>query len=175
MQKYGDQPHIYWSVVLCLGSAFGVLSLIQSASAQLAAALLFGPTRCLQWACYFQFLADDKRYPPDLTGRALGYNNVAIGLIADAMPSLLTYLVASHGWGGSKEARYSVIKFACLLLLSLSACFPLLLYRQRHAHRTAPIDPPRRDSDTAEVESICNGADDAGNGADDTGNGLSRL
>jgi len=106
MKSYGDKPYIYWSIVSCFAAGFAFLSMIPTEGTQLAAALLFGPTRCLQWACYFQFLADEKRYPPHLTGRAIGYNNVAIGLVGDVLPSLLTYLVATHGWGGTKEGRY---------------------------------------------------------------------
>ena len=42
-----------------------------------AGALVFGPARCLQWACYFQFLGDEVRYPPAVTGRAVAFFNVA--------------------------------------------------------------------------------------------------
>jgi len=147
MRNYGEQPHVYWGITSVLAACFATLSLVPHPTAQLGAALLFGPARCLQWACYFQFLADEKRYPPHLTGRALGYNNVAIGLIADAMPSLLTFLVASHGWGADKEGRYMALKLICLGLLWFSATFPLFLFRDRHLHATKPSSAARRDSD----------------------------
>ena len=37
-------------------------------AAQLFGALLFGPTRTLQWSCYFHFLAIPTRYPIDVYG-----------------------------------------------------------------------------------------------------------
>ena len=155
MARHGDAPHVYWSLAALLSAAFALLSLVPAPAAQLAAALFFGPARCLQWACYFQFLADARRYPPELTGRALGYNNVAIGLVADALPSFLTYLVSSPGWGGSKEGRYTAIKLGCLLLLALSAAFPLLLFRERHRHRAPPTRAiSSRSADDAEMRSF---------------------
>ena len=95
MARHGDAPHVYWSLAALLSAAFALLSLVPAPAAQLAAALFFGPARCLQWACYFQFLADARRYPPELTGRALGYNNVAIAVAGAAGPYILTHLVAS--------------------------------------------------------------------------------
>mmetsp|Transcript_27605 Transcript_27605/g.66891 ORF Transcript_27605/g.66891 Transcript_27605/m.66891 type:complete len:543 (+) Transcript_27605:3-1631(+) len=138
MKSYGDKPYIYWSIVSCFAAGFAFLSMIPTEGTQLAAALLFGPTRCLQWACYFQFLADEKRYPPHLTGRAIGYNNVAIGLVGDVLPSLLTYLVATHGWGGTKEGRYTSLKLITFVLLMLSSSFPALLFREQHSDLRLP-------------------------------------
>ena len=88
-----------------LGSCFALLSLMPSYGAQLAAALIFGPIRCLQWACYFQLLADERRYPPHLTGRALGYNNSAtqrfqkhpLGGTAACLPGRLARTAVGRG------------------------------------------------------------------------------
>ena len=88
-------------------------------ASQLVAALIFGPIRCLQWACYFQFLADERHYPPHITGRALGYNNSLVALVGDLLPSLLTMLTATEGWGGDVNGRYLRIKAATLALLVL--------------------------------------------------------
>jgi len=129
-----------------LAAAFGVLSLLPYEGSALAAALLFGPVRCLQWACYFQFLADERRYPPDLTGRALGYNNVVIGLVADAMPALLTFLVKLESWGGGEEGRYTTIKMVCLVFLGFSAAFPALLFREANSHAAKEARAARLDS-----------------------------
>ena len=57
-----------------------------------------------------QLLADERRYPPHLTGRALGYNNSLIALLGDLLPYLLTFLAASDGWGGDLNGRYLRIK-----------------------------------------------------------------
>jgi hypothetical protein len=56
--------------------AFGGLTLIPYAPAQYAAALLFGPTRTVQWACYFHFLSLPSRYSARYVGRLLGYGNL---------------------------------------------------------------------------------------------------
>jgi hypothetical protein len=84
MRRFGGEPHIYWGVVFSLSLLFGVLSLVPSPSTQILASLIFGPIRCLQYTCYFQFLGDERRYSSDITGRAIGYNMVAIGCIGDA-------------------------------------------------------------------------------------------
>ena len=59
---------------------------------------------------YYQLLADERRYPPHLTGRALGYNNSLIALMGDLLPYLFTFLAASEGWGGDLNGRYLRIK-----------------------------------------------------------------
>lgn len=138
MRKYGEQPHIYWSIVIILGAGFATLSLIPLVWSQLTAALIFGPARCLQWACYFQFLADERRYPSELTGRALGYNNVAIGIVGDVMPSMLTWL-STLDWAGDKGARYLSLKVVTLVLLAFASSFSALLFRERHAHTVNPV------------------------------------
>ena len=48
-------------VLSCL--VFGGYNLLPHPTAQLASALLFGPTRTTQWACYFHFLSLPRRYP----------------------------------------------------------------------------------------------------------------
>ena len=168
LRRAGTRPPVYWGVTAALASSFALLSLLPSYGAQLCAALIFGPIRCLQWACYFQvrllsssshplayvtchhqlhvastttsgtqsvsppcsctqsvsarcqlhpvrttalqLLADERRYPPHLTGRALGYNNSLIALLGDLLPYLLTFLAASDGWGGDLNGRYLRIK-----------------------------------------------------------------
>ena len=84
MRRFGSDPHIYWAIVFSLSLLFGVLSLVPSPSTQILASLIFGPIRCLQFTCYFQFLGDGGRYSSDITGRVIGYNMVAIGCIGDA-------------------------------------------------------------------------------------------
>ena len=54
LRRAGTRPHAYWGVTAALASSFALLSLLPSYGAQLCAALIFGPIRCLQWACYFQ-------------------------------------------------------------------------------------------------------------------------
>ena len=120
LQRHGTRPVVYWGVTASLATLFTTLSLLPSYLPQLLGALLFGPTRCLQWACYFQFLADERRYPPHLTGRALGYNNSLVALVGDLVPYVLTSLTATDGWGGDLDGRYLRIKaggLACLALV----------------------------------------------------------
>ena len=117
LRHAGTRPRVYWGVTAALASLFSLLSLLPAYAAQLTAALIFGSIRCLQWACYFQFLADERRYPPHLTGRALGYNNSVIALMGDLMPYLFTFLAATDGWGGDINGRYLRIKAALLGLL----------------------------------------------------------
>ena len=54
LRRAGTRPPVYWGVTAALASSFALLSLLPSYGAQLCAALIFGPIRCLQWACYFQ-------------------------------------------------------------------------------------------------------------------------
>lgn len=54
LRHAGTRPHVYCGVTAGLASCFALLSLLPSYGAQLCAALIFGPIRCLQWACYFQ-------------------------------------------------------------------------------------------------------------------------
>ena len=75
-----------------------MLAAIPTWGTQLAGALVFGPARCLQWACYFQFLGDEVRYPPAVTGRVLGYNNLAIAIVGDVMPYGLAYATVNTNW-----------------------------------------------------------------------------
>ena len=59
------------------------------AETQFASAILFGPCRTLQWACYFHFLSLPRRYPPQFVGRLLGYGNLVIALVGDVPLSAL--------------------------------------------------------------------------------------
>ena len=67
---------------IALGGAnlFSACTLLPVPAAQLAAAVLFGPTRTLLWSCYFHFLAQPARYSRRLSGRMLGYCNLVIAL-----------------------------------------------------------------------------------------------
>ena len=76
----------YFGIATLLANTFSLCSLSSSRQPQLAAALLFGPVRCLTWACYFQFLSTESRYPPGLSARAMGYNNVVIAIVGAAGP-----------------------------------------------------------------------------------------
>jgi len=141
MRRFGEKEHIYWSVLLGLTLLFTFLYSVPTYTTQMLAALIFGPIRCLQWACYFQYLACERRYAPSLVGRALGYNNVAFGFVADALPSLLTSLVEADGWGGDAKGRYSAIKSVLLVLLTCTSAFQVLLWRQWRARGEPSTHP----------------------------------
>merc|ERR1712070_19868 len=138
----GDQDHIYWGLVWLCAVVFSVLSIIPNFTCQVIAAAVFGPIRCFQWASYFQFLANEKRYSPEAIGRALGYNNVLVAVVGDGMPYLLTYLVEGYGtWGGDELNRYSYVKLALLCTLVTSGIFPAVLAAESvgESSNTAPI------------------------------------
>ena len=48
-------------------------------------------------------------YTPSAYQRQSGMNNLALAILGDGSPYLLTLLVESE-WGGSAEARYTVVK-----------------------------------------------------------------
>uniref|UniRef100_A0A7S3RR26 Major facilitator superfamily (MFS) profile domain-containing protein n=2 Tax=Emiliania huxleyi TaxID=2903 RepID=A0A7S3RR26_EMIHU len=130
----------YFGIATLLANTFSLCSLSSSRQPQLAAALLFGPVRCLTWACYFQFLSTESRYPPGLSARAMGYNNVVIAIVGAAGPYTLAYLVnerallggASMGMGkGRGDSRYLQAKLFLQLCNTLIAIFPCLLWRER--------------------------------------------
>ena len=130
----------YFGIATLLANTFSLCSLSSSRQPQLAAALLFGPVRCLTWACYFHFLSTESRYPPGLSARAMGYNNVVIAIVGAAGPYTLAYLVnerallggASMGMGkGRGDSRYLQAKLFLQLCNTLIAIFPCLLWRER--------------------------------------------
>jgi len=130
----------YFGIATLLANTFSLCSLSSSRQPQLAAALLFGPVRCLTWACYFHFLSTESRYPPGLSARAMGYNNVVIAIVGAAGPYTLAYLVnerallggASIGMGkGRGDSRYLQAKLFLQLCNTLLAIFPCLLWRER--------------------------------------------
>ena len=131
----------YWAVVLVLALAFAVLAAIPTWGTQLAGALVFGPARCLQWACYFQFLGDEVRYPPAVTGRVLGYNNLAIAIVGDVMPYGLAYATSLEGWGGDTLGRYVAIRAALAVALGFTTSLPIGLAWGGKRVRVTPPAP----------------------------------
>jgi len=140
-----DAEHIYFGISFALSNLFSVLTLFETKSCQIAAALLFGPVRCLTWASYFQFLATERRYLPELSARAMGYNNVIIAVAGALGPYMLAHLV-SMGAGGEEagrslaevvitadddagSARYLLVKGCLQGFNLLSGIFPWVLWR----------------------------------------------
>ena len=95
LDRLGSREDLYMTLVVLLAIMFGICAqrrldpktsaqrrpltiygsrrspadnLLPYAASQFASALLFGPTRTLQWACYFHFLSLPKRYPPQYVG-----------------------------------------------------------------------------------------------------------
>ena len=91
---FATREHLYMAVVLTLAVCFGMATLLMALPAQYLAALLFGPTRTLQWAAYFHFLTLPSRYAPEHTGRLLGVGNLVIALVGDVPPSMLNAYVS---------------------------------------------------------------------------------
>ena len=113
------------AVVLALALLFSTATLLPYAWAQYAGALLFGPTRTVQWACYFHFLSLPKRYSPHYVGRLLGYGNLVLALLGDGPPYLLNAYVADGGYATPTD-RYFIVHFGLQLLLL--ACLVLPAY-----------------------------------------------
>ena len=113
------------TIVVLAAITFGACNLMPYAASQLASALLFGPCRTLQWACYFHFLSLPKRYSPHYVGRLLGYGNLVLALLGDGPPYLLNAYVADGGYATPTD-RYFIVHFGLQLLLL--ACLALPAY-----------------------------------------------
>ena len=139
LQRFSEREDAYMALVLVMANVYGLLALLPFVPCQYAGALLFGPVRTLQWACYFHFLAKPSRYPASLTGRLLGYSNLVIAVVGDLCPYLLSIYVSGgplgpsddgpgHDvgpWPGSTSGRYFVVN---LVLQAVTlACFALPL------------------------------------------------
>ena len=125
-----------------LGAAFCTLQMIPLAITQWLAALIFGPARTLQWACYFHALAVAPRYAQQLVGRILGYNNVAIALLSDTLPYGLTAFVAGAGAELDGQAwRYACVRVVLVLpVLGASVNLYRVLSREER-QRSAASEP----------------------------------
>ena len=126
LDKLGEREDLYMTLVVLLAIMFGLYNLLPYAAAQFASALLFGPTRTMQWACYFHFLSLPKRYPPQYVGRLLGYGNLVIALVGDVPLSALNAFVLYTTELGDPAARYIMVHF--VLQLALLGCLALPWY-----------------------------------------------
>jgi len=123
-ERNHDRELLCWAWPAGLGIAFCLVQMIPYVAAQYVAAMLFGPMRTLQWACYFHALAVAPRYPQHLAGRVLGYNNVVIALLSDTLPYALSAVVASGDSepSASVEAlRYALVRVALLVPMLASS------------------------------------------------------
>ncbi|KAL1515167.1 hypothetical protein AB1Y20_004235 [Prymnesium parvum] len=136
LHRFDTCAYRYWGIVVALGNAFNLLSVVQLYWCQLAAALLFGFVRTLQWAAYFHFVANDQYYAEELTGRAVGYNGLVVALLSDGMPYVLAAVASSPEWGGDLAKRYMVIKGILQLFMMACVTFPWYL-RSRQLHLQA--------------------------------------
>ena len=111
LERLGEREDIYMGIVSLLAISLGMYNLLPFPTTQFAAALLFGPTRTLQWACYFHFLSLPKRYPPQYVGRLLGYGNLVIALAGDVPIGMLNAFVTNTETFGSATSRYLFVHF----------------------------------------------------------------
>ena len=151
--KHTDKTeHVYFGVAWAASNFFSVLTLIPAKWSQILAACLFGPVRCLNWAAYFQFLATERRYPPSVIARAMGYDNVAVAVAGALGPYLLTFFVANIDFespAGDLELqqsaadvsaiapeedalgdRYVDVKVWLQIINAIAVVFPMLLYKE---------------------------------------------
>jgi len=147
LEKFGTREDIYMSIVLLLAVTFGLCNLLPFVATQYISALLFGPTRTIQWACYFHFLSLPSRYSAEYSGRLLGYGNLVIALVGDVPPYLLNNFVTS-GSIGSISDRYLLVHL--VLQLGLLCCLALpihLTYGRRRtpsAYHDSAFEPAER-------------------------------
>jgi len=143
LSRLGDREDLYMLLVVLMALFLSFLNLLPYPSTQLFAALLFGPTRTLQWACYFHFLSLPKRYPPQFVGRLLGYGNLVIALAGDVPVSMLNAFVSGSDAFGSTAARYVAVHAFLQLLLVGGLALPWHLRRTRHVglHEGSPLAP----------------------------------
>ena len=147
LDRLGEREDLYMTLVVLLAIMFGIYNLMPYASSQFASALLFGPTRTLQWACYFHFLSLPKRYPPQYVGRLLGYGNLIIALVGDVPLTLLNSFVVYTEEMGSQSARFLFVHFVLQLALIGCLVFPWYLHKQFSARGTAHLNAAREDVD----------------------------
>ena len=141
--------------MVCLSCAFGLTQLAPSFGPQLVAAVLFGPARTLQWACYFHFLASPSRYPPAAMGRVVGYANLVIALFGDLPPSLLDAYIQHGAFPSDVPSRYVAAHAVLMTAVALlSAALPLQLLAARRAAEgrlLAPLEPLESDGIIGEL------------------------
>ena len=126
------------SVVMALSITVCVLNTCPFEVAQYAAALLFGPVRTFQWACYFHLLSQPTRYSPRVVGRLLGYGNVVIAVAGDILPYALTQYVHKESLGLQRMAkRYFYITLALTILVSVFLYLPTQLQSSRVVWKAA--------------------------------------
>ena len=139
LDRLGEREDLYMTLVLLLAIMFGIYNLLPYAASQFASALLFGPTRTLQWACYFHFLSLPKRYPPQYVGRLLGYGNLVVALVGDVPLSFLNWFVLYTEELGSSSARYLLVHFGLQLALIACLALPWHLHKTMHTHAGASL------------------------------------
>ena len=135
LDRLGEREDLYMTLVVLLAIMFGLYNLLPYAASQFASALLFGPTRTLQWACYFHFLSLPRRYPPQFVGRLLGYGNLIIALVGDVPLSALNAFVLYTDVLGSESARYVLVHFVLQLAIVGCLALPWYLHKQHLVSR----------------------------------------
>ena len=148
LEILGEREDLYMTLVVLLAITVSVYNLLPFVGNQFASALLFGPTRTLQWACYFHFLALPRRYPPQFVGRLLGYSNLVVAFGGDAPVALLSSFVTRSDMLGSVLKRYVSVHLALLIALVCALALPYHLHGQYNMRqqrvRAAAQDRGRR-------------------------------
>lgn len=119
LDRLGSRPDLYMTIVLALAITVCLLNTMPFFLAQLGTALLFGPVRTIQWACYFHYLS--HCYPPDILGRLIGYGNIIIATFGDLLPWVLHQYVNNYEIRpeqGTLILRYQRVHFFLLVLVS---------------------------------------------------------
>lgn len=113
-----------FSLVYALAALFCTLQLAPLVSAQYMAALIFGPARTLQWSLYFHLLV--VRYPESVSGRLIGYCNLAIALVGDGIPYALAAFVSMDNLPLTKAVKYTLVHVVLTVAILISGFFFLV-------------------------------------------------
>jgi hypothetical protein len=143
LNRWRRSEHLYIGLVLSLACAFSVANLLPSLWAQQAAAIIFGPTRTLQWAAYFLLLEQHDRYPPAMLGRMIGRGNLVIALVGDGPPAPLKAYAQQESWPADAFGRYQLVHAALAVIIFGCLALPLLLARdiRQRTIQLPPMEP----------------------------------
>ena len=141
LNRWRDSEHLYIGLVVTLACVFSLLEMVPAVWSQYAAAVLFGPTRTLQWASYFSFLEQHDRYPPNKLGRMIGYGNLIIAIVGDAPPIALQAYVEGGLWPHDRWSRYQLIHG--VLTAVVVCCMAMPLHLKRDIRRRTLRAPAR--------------------------------
>lgn len=142
-----------FSLVFFLAALFCTLQLAPVVAAQYMAALVFGPARTLQWSLYFHLLV--VRYPDAVSGRLIGYCNLAIAIVGDGIPYALAAFVSMDNMPLSKAFKYMLVHAVLTVAIICSGLLFLVHLSKSAAPIEDLIEPLLSGEDTSPTTLAC--------------------